>query len=733
MTQTVRLLHITDTHLNPAGSPFARDDDKVKGLVDRQTREDAIDSALKRMAERLTRQQQKLEGVVFCGDAWSAGVSGGEEFLLKSILQHLGALGVTPQRIVAVPGNHDVPKGANPSSKERYEKFIQTWRGAGCITPWLDGIDRQNSDPALHMLLGRDNAWAVVAVNSSNWCHVNAIPEELKEIWGSIPATLAPNDDKRAKRLADVFTKLAQYDLAKVSEEQLEFLRNMLQTLAPPKQGRQLRMLALHHHLRSPNLSEELKPFADMSNIEQMRTFIAQQDFRIVLHGHKHVSRVHADYIEQTAEQAPHKVLLVAGSSFTPTEHADAMRVLEVDGLPWAPSLEVVPQVIPRGGIEVSSPPTVKRRIWDPLDDPETSPVVIQGSDFDEVYAKVVIAAQNEALEKTLIVQLDLAEFAAVNRLPSTYPTLLDCVADRERWLKGLVDWWQLPQSQLHMRVPYLHGTRLHRYGNNLDQISRVRELLTKGQTTRAIALLVDPAIDFKEDSSSTTKADFASFCLVQFTRRKNDDGTDCIDCVGYYRAQEMVKWWPINVAELHHLQLEIGRPFGAKAGRITTITACARAQARSPTHVAMPAIDRWLDQSPEKYFVLATSLLSTAPMDESASKVLDEWIAGLDDLVLTATAPTPDGGPVVAIEGPRRLAAYLDSGSQNRSDARGIRCRQLAIALKEVARLGWTGAPSDRVEMRSAWGTTLAELLRKVAVECRALREESRNNDVVK
>ncbi len=51
--------------------------------------------------------------------------------------------------------------------------------------------------------------------------------------------------------------------------------------------------MALHHHLRAPTHAEEVKPFADICNLEQVRSFIAEQEIHVVLHGHKHAGRIH--------------------------------------------------------------------------------------------------------------------------------------------------------------------------------------------------------------------------------------------------------------------------------------------------------------------------------------------------------------------------------------------------------------------------------------------------------
>ena len=549
-------------------------------------------------------------------------------------------------------------------------------------------------------------------MNSSNWSHVDAIPPKLASMWTSIPTTLAGGDVELETTLRAELTKLARYDMARVSPGQLAALRWMLRNLPPATTGKQVRLMALHHHLRAPTHAEEVKPFADISNLEQVRTFIAEQEIHVVLHGHKHAGRIHSDVIESTLGKHPHKVLMVAGTSFSPSDHTDAMRVLNLTGLPWVPSLEIKPVAIPRDGLDATPAPSSSNRLWFPTDDSKDAPVVIQGSNFDEVYARVTQAARDDAKEKTLIVQLDLSDFTAVKRLPTDYPTTIAGDTERTEWLKDLVGWWQLPQSQLQERVPYIHGTRLHNYANNLDQIDRVRTLLKDKQTTRAIALLVDPSVDFKEPSGG--KTDFASFCLVQFTRR-DENSTVFIDCVGYYRAQgEWSSGGQLTIAELLELQTQVGKPFNGQPGRITTITACARSLARSPTHVAMPVIDRWLDQTPEKYFILASALLNEAAMTDNARKVLREWVTALDDL--TGTATTAQERRMAARLS--RLRGLLDSPPACRRAEPALvpeACADLADYLAEIARLGKSPPPAaNGVSERQGWGDQLSKLLKQ-------------------
>ncbi|WP_447916449.1 metallophosphoesterase [Delftia acidovorans] len=713
MRETARFLHITDAHLRPDGSAFKKDDRKVNPQLEAQSRESAIESTLERLAERLSKEDEKLDAVIFSGDAMSAGIEGGDKLLLELICKQLGPYGVVPEKIVAVPGNHDIQRSVAPGSNERYRNFIEVWRDAGCVTPWLDGIDKK-FDASKHILAGPDNAWVIIAVNSCNWSHVDAISPKLREIWSSVPEKLAPENKELQEEIRKELSRLERYDMARVSPDQLKAMRRMLADMQKPLKGRQIRILTLHHHLQAPSLAEEVKPFSDLSNLQQVRTFIAEQGINVVLHGHKHVGNVYTDVLEIGIDKPPHKSLIISGASFNDSDHSDAMRMIELDGLPWSPSLQLAPLAIPRDGLNgISSKPDTYR-LWHTTDSPQEAPLVIQGRDFNEVYARVKIAAEQEANGKTLIVQLDLDNFSAVEALPEKYPLPSELsMQKRKEWLKQLVNWWQLPNSVLQERVPYIHGTRLHKYASNFDQIKRICDLLREGQTTRAIAILIDPTLDFKE--VGTEKNDFASFCLVQFTKQKLPNGRNSIDCVGYYRAQEMVKWWPINVAELLEVLRKVGKEINCDPGRITTITACARALARSPTHVAMPAIDRWLDQTPEKYFVLASAFLNQSPFSSQAREVYDEWIAALGELKETLNNPG-DGGPVVAIEGPRRLAKYLTTGNGSRSEE----CAKLAKTLERAANAG-VSLLSAR-EQKTMVASDLADHLEEAITICRSL-----------
>lgn len=151
-----------------------------------------------------------------------------------------------------MPGNHDVPRDAAPGSTQRYESFSRVWRDHGCVVPWLDGIDTlSTSAPDRHRLVAADRSWAIYPVNTSNWSHVTSIlPEPLRSLWDGIPDTLAAGDTAIAAQLRSQLQALARYDMARISERQLEALRTIVASTPQPDHGRQLRIAVMHHHLR---------------------------------------------------------------------------------------------------------------------------------------------------------------------------------------------------------------------------------------------------------------------------------------------------------------------------------------------------------------------------------------------------------------------------------------------------------------------------------------------------
>ena len=655
------LLHITDAHLTGEGVELPRDDHKaaVPGIV-QGTREEALSLLLSRLAERLTDEGRELDCVVFTGDAAQRGKLAGHYVLRDLIIEKLGSVGITPSKIVATPGNHDVPRDSFPGSVKRYEAFISCWRDAGCVTPWLDGVDDGTKlDGGKHRLVGAGNTWAVFPVNSANWSHATlTLDAPLKNIWRRIPGLVAGGDAEQEKTLTRQLEDLIHVDMARVSETQLEVLRRVVAEAPQPDSGRQIRIVAIHHHLRTPSLREEVKAFSDFTNLELLRMTLRERRIDVVLHGHKHQHAAHRDLIYDTQGRDPRRLLVISGATFDERNEADAVRVLQLAGLPWVPMAQLTRFSLLRPGTDLQSVDDEPIALWRQIEASEGS-IVIQGDNLDTVYHRACEMAQGAASGTTLIVDLDLLVESRAG-MPTGYPAppLLDEAA-KVRWFDELAGWWQARHSRLEQRVPYHHGTRLHSYGGVLDQIARVSKLLDRKASSRAIAVLVDPLRDFTPDA--VDEENFPSFCLVQFRRRNLGKGRAVVDVVGYFRAQEFRRWWPINVSELRALQLAVCAGSRVSAGRITTVTAEARVIGRSPTEVSVPVVDRWLDQHPGRLFLLATSLAGDNSAGISRDEVIRDWFQSLADFEQATEDYTPDGVPL-AIEGLETLACYLEA-----------------------------------------------------------------------
>ncbi|MBA8908012.1 metallophosphoesterase [Aminobacter ciceronei] len=651
-------LHVTDAHIAYAGTALERDDRKtvVAGLQP-QTREAALRQVFERLAERLSLEGRSLDGVIFSGDAQDRGRQGGHELLLDLLLSFFGPLGITAGRIVATPGNHDVDRAYDPGTAERYKDFCATWRARGCVVPWLDGVDDAGST-APHSLIGTGNDWAIFPINSSNWCHAAAVlPEPLASVWAQLPHLASGSDTEKEGKLRHQLDALARYDMARISEHQLEQVRRLVDRTPRPEHGRQLRIAVLHHHLRAPSLREEIKAFSDISNLEQVRAFLRDREFDVVIHGHKHEHATQFDHVYDHAGDSARRLLVVSGATFEAGRESDAVCLLTFEGLPYTPSIRVEPIPLQRGGVDTAVAPGTTRRLWATPSLPN-GPTSIQGSEIDEVYERVVAVAGAEAEGNTLIVHLDLpATDVDSLPLPAGYPMAEPLDPDaRQDWLRELVGWWQLGRSKLEQRMPFVHGSRLRRFGGKIDQIDRIKKLLELKASTRALAVLVDPFRDFTADGSNE---EFASFSLVEFKRRSLSNGRHAVEVIAFYRAQEFARWWPINVAELRSLQLEVCRHLNFAPGRITTIAADARTHSRSPTQVAMPIVDRWLDQAPERLHALANALVQRGPRGEKERLAVEGWRRCLAELEDVANNYNPDGVPV-AVEGLEVLASYM-------------------------------------------------------------------------
>lgn len=288
-------IHITDAHLDDGILRQGNIDNK-SGVPDAQNppRAAAMRKALASVCETLNDKHIKiLDGVIISGDVADRGSATGHVELIAIVLKAFEVFGITASKIVVVPGNHDVHRGSLPSTDVRYRNFL-AWRSAGCVTPWLKDQEPPHETP--HHLIAADKSWLVVPVNTSNWSQTERqLEEPLKSLWSRLHgASFVKRTDRETVRKQ--LDELIAYDITRVGGEELDYLKQQLRKWAQGAERPILRIGVMHHHLHNPGMREELRPFADPTNLAQIRSFLGQQKFDLILHGHKHETAVYYDY-----------------------------------------------------------------------------------------------------------------------------------------------------------------------------------------------------------------------------------------------------------------------------------------------------------------------------------------------------------------------------------------------------------------------------------------------------
>ena len=648
---TLTFLHVTDCHLSASETIQTIDQKtKVRG-VKQPLRSKVLQDALHELADRYLQRKKTIDGVLFSGDGTFKGDPNGQLELRKMLLAELSCIGITSANIIATPGNHDIVAGSEPGTQPRYKLFQEAWiQLEPVVVPFIDGLhDIKDFKVSSHVLKDPEANWAVFPINTSNWSQLRISDDDDPEIARLRAFIQAGNDTK----LISTLDRLSTYDIARVSDDQLEALRRMVKEVGDVR----LRIAVLHHHLLPVNGREEFKAFADITNLGQLRQVLRELGFHVVVHGHKHTTAAYYDHIypDGTAEQSAHRVLTVSGGTYGPSgQHPDTpFHLIKIDGVPHAPrcTINSLSSASAGRGQRITTSPTY--RLWE--DDPTAcGPASIYGTSIDDVYVRAIQMVEDTP-NRPIICTIDFSPDDDVLPFPKDYPRD-GTEEERREWFGETVQWWQLHASRIEARIPYLHGSRLKRFGGSFDQIKRVVDLIKEEKTTsKAIALVVDPGRDFGGDNP------FASFCFVQFCLRPDKT----LDCIGYYRAQEFQSWWPVNVAELRYLQLEVSKEATVTPGKITTISPYPRLSKdqdniRQPTKVAVPLIDQWVDNHPVRIAKIALTLTNNATTSDREGIIF--WNRCLDDLEQTANTRFHQDGVQVAIDGIELLLHWLEA-----------------------------------------------------------------------
>src|SRR6266511_3465203 len=133
------ILHLTDLHLGRAADTqdYGEYKSQIVAPAQRTTRRTLLENTLREI-EQTYGDEGELDAVVVSGDLTVRHDEEGFK-LLDRILGKLGSMLPPPERILVVPGNHDVAWKTPASTDARYRLFLAHVRKAGYATPFLDG------------------------------------------------------------------------------------------------------------------------------------------------------------------------------------------------------------------------------------------------------------------------------------------------------------------------------------------------------------------------------------------------------------------------------------------------------------------------------------------------------------------------------------------------------------------------------------------------------------------
>jgi 3',5'-cyclic AMP phosphodiesterase CpdA len=629
MTQ---ILHLSDLHLGEPEQDQWLDQHKGKlAATDRRAEKDILLETVSALAEN--GGLENVAAVVISGDLTNrAQADGFDEF---AALGERLAKFVAPEKIAVVPGNHDVPQGRGPEDPQRYDEFRRVTRQLGFVTPLLDGVDF-DADGHLedqardHPHLVHDDRFVILPINSSHFCWgVEPLPERVVEklLSSTDPAELAAATEE-----------IRRHDVPRVSNAQMTAIDELLADLDSgqrPFAPDRVNIGVLHHQLLPVSAREEFKSFESLTNLGAVREFLVSIGLHVVLHGHKHESALYWDYVADPRNlAAPPVRLLVNAAPGTFRAGLVVARILEIGDRKTAPDVRIddVFAAERRAG-PIRRALLSRARLWDaPTSDAPTRARIVRGESASQVYARVQSLFDDATPEHAIrYLVCEIADPRDAEEIPFDYPVSGDR-ATVQAWMTDLVDWWQLDEPQLGHGVAFNHGERVYkRWGN---QVQRAADLLSAAApgdaaTTRASILLLDPRTE-----SSPQLGEFPSFVSVQLQLVRSGTSWQ-LECTGNFRKQEMRYWWPINVAELARVQQAVAAAvtiegMHPRRGMLRTVTAHAIAEDRLPV-VAVPAVDRAVDQRPEDLWRMAYSLVE--PEKAATSDIRTTWRRYLDDL----------------------------------------------------------------------------------------------------
>jgi 3',5'-cyclic AMP phosphodiesterase CpdA len=292
----IRLLHITDLHFSAEGQPEPVDNKAGEEGVARYLRGDASDRFIGRLRKRFETLPREAwpKAVIVTGDLVNAG--GGEAGEMEAARKFLETLAdrleLTKNRVLIVPGNHDVHWKSGLSMKERFENFLEAFGSFTTIA-----ADENGPLPDFEELNLSDGVkLQIVLLVSPTF---SGVPNpDAGRVFKQIEAVLSDWGKEELEKLrAALRQATGNVDIAAIGENQIQFINKTMARLG--KEPEVVRIACLHHHLL-PDPQLTVSTFETVLDAGRALETLLDNEFDLVLSGHKHNRRlVHYSLLEQ--------------------------------------------------------------------------------------------------------------------------------------------------------------------------------------------------------------------------------------------------------------------------------------------------------------------------------------------------------------------------------------------------------------------------------------------------
>jgi 3',5'-cyclic AMP phosphodiesterase CpdA len=589
-----KVLHVSDLHYDSEEKTMGKIDAKVDINIRSSQEEEFFDN----LNKYLSKTNDKVDLFVISGDIINGGDRNAQKMFSKKFMETIKKLGYDEKNIMIVPGNHDIKKGSAISSSDRYNEFLDSWKG--CKLPYLDGVYKN-----VDIVCDTKESIMFIPLNTSNWSQVKI------NVSKKIQSHLEALEDQNLKK---EFERQFTYDAAYVSSEQINEIEKKIVDIK--NHELYTKVLVQHHHLVNVDDAIEVKEMGDILNSNDLKEFIKKFNIKILLHGHKHVGKTFYEYLNKNNK--PYKLLISSAPNLNKNSFFQILNLKKSNI-----SISEFDRTGNLSGDNIF-------RINDTTETDNT--IVLEDDNITELYNKVIsISNDKENQNKQLICNLDLKKNDNEQfPIPEMYPEDKKQQEHYEKEIKKHVEWWQ-QDSTIFDDIGELHGPRLKRYNGYIDQLNYISKQLNSDiNTSKTIAILIEPIKDFHDDIK------YPSFISCQFiVRDKNNK--KYLDIVANFRKQEMRYWWALNIAELFKLLLDMKNKIDSSIslGKIVTISnkfTFAEEKAFGRSYVS--SIDYYIDMDPAYLMHQAHSIMCNNNFHVSSDKLEDTpFIKLLDEI----------------------------------------------------------------------------------------------------